>query len=110
MRTINMKESLFKIIYTQRDVVHEIYAEQVSESDMYGFIVVEDLFYDEQLELLPETAEEKPRFAEEVQRTYIPIHAVIRIDEIQRKINTTKPVHTNNIRIFPNQNNKIEEV
>lgn len=80
----------FKISFYQKDTILEIYAEEVTESDMYGFIVVEGILFAEPSAVLLDPAEEKLKqlFAN-VKRTYIPIHAVIRIDEVE-KIGTAK--------------------
>lgn len=99
-------ESLFRIIFTQKDVVQELYAKQLSESDMYGFIVVEEIVFGERSSVLVDPAEEKVKqeFAG-VLRTYIPMHTVIRIDEIEQKDAVgIKSGATNNISIFPQQN------
>lgn len=80
------KYYVFKIIFQQRDQIYEIYAKQVMESDMYGFIVVEELVFGEHTTVLVDPAEErlKNEFVD-VKRTYIPIHALIRIDELERE-------------------------
>lgn len=100
-----MKEHLFKIIFFQRDNVYEIYARQVSESDMYGFIVVEELVFGERSAVLVDPSEEKIKHEfTEVTRTYIPMHAVLRIDEVEKE-GVAKIVkstgNTNNVSPFP---------
>jgi hypothetical protein len=107
-----IKEHLFKIIFFQRDNVYEIYARQVSESDMYGFIVVEELVFGERSSVLVDPSEEKVKheFAE-VTRTYIPMHAILRIDEVEKEGVATivrGGTNTNNVSQFPGMtNNKI---
>lgn len=98
-----MKEPLFKIIFIQRDNIYEVYARSVSESDMYGFIVVEELVFGERSSVLVDPSEEKIKneFAE-VTRTYIPMHAILRIDEVEKEgVATIVRGNTNNVSQFP---------
>ncbi|NNM58465.1 MAG: DUF1820 family protein [Legionellales bacterium] len=104
------KEPLFKIIFLQRDTVYEIYARQVSESDMYGFIVVEEIVFDERESLLinPEQEKLKSEFTS-VTRTYIPMPAILRIDEVERDslIKAVENVsNTSNVSIFPTKTSR----
>jgi hypothetical protein len=77
---------LFKISYYNQDKVYELYAKQVYESDMYGFIAIEDIVFGSQSELVIDPAEEKLK-AEfgSVKRSFVPMHSVIRIDEVKEQ-------------------------
>ena len=100
-----MKEHLFKIIFVQRDQVYEIYARQVAESDMYGFIVVEELIFGEHSSILIEPSEEKIKHEFlEVTRTYIPMHAIVRIDEVEKEGVANINSAQGNVSLFPTQN------
>ena len=55
------KKHLFKVVFFQKDNIFEIYAKQVFESDMYGFIVVEDILFGEASPVLVDPSEEKLR-------------------------------------------------
>lgn len=80
------KQCIFKILFLQREEVYELYAKQVMESDMYGFIVVEELVFGEQASIVIDPAEEKLKLQfDDVKRTYIPIHNLLRIDEVERE-------------------------
>ncbi|MBY0544044.1 MAG: DUF1820 family protein [Gammaproteobacteria bacterium] len=99
---------MFRISFISRDradEVSEIYARQVSESDMYGFIVVEEIVFEESSTILLNPTEEKiKREFENVMRTYIPIPSIVRIDEVEREVLTTHTStesHSNNIVSFP---------
>ncbi len=99
------KDYLFKITFIQDKDRYEVYARQVSESDMYGFIVIEELVFGERTQVVIDPSEEriKNEFSNVV-RTYIPMHAVLRIDEVERegiaKIVRT-PSGTGNVSPFP---------
>jgi len=63
--------------------VYEVFAKQIFQSDMYGFIEVENYIFnkDKQLVVDPSSEKLKNEFSD-VQRSYIPMNAIIRIDEV----------------------------
>ena len=96
---------IFKVIFVQNDTVYEIYAKQVAESDMFGFIVLEDMLFGEKTSVVVDPTEEKLKaMFTDVTRTYVPMSSVIRIDEVsqqgQAKISPL-PKAGNNISPFP---------
>ena len=83
--TADMSNKVYKVIYYNQDEVYEIYASHVYPSDMYGFIEVEQLLFGERSQLLVDPGEEKLKSEfEGVKRTYIPMNAVVRVDEVER--------------------------
>jgi len=64
--------------------VYEVFAKQIFQNDMYGFIEVENYIFnkDKQLVVDPSSEKLKNEFSD-VQRSYIPINAIIRIDEVK---------------------------
>lgn len=76
-------ETLFKVLFSQNEQVFEIYAKQLGEADMMGFVVAEELIFTDVNTLLVDPSEEKLKAEfRSVQRTYIPMHAILRIDEV----------------------------
>lgn len=77
---------IFKISFINQGKVYELYAENVSHSEIYGFVEVEGLIFGEGSSVVIDPAEErlKAEFAG-VSRTLVPMHAVIRIDEVEKK-------------------------
>jgi hypothetical protein len=76
-------KSVYKIIFMQLGEVYEVFAKQIFQSDMYGFIEVENYIFnkDKQLVVDPSSEKLKNEFSD-VQRSYIPMNAIIRIDEV----------------------------
>jgi hypothetical protein len=64
--------------------VYEVFAKHIFQSDMYGFIEVENYIFnkDKQLVVDPSSEKLKNEFSD-VQRSYIPMNAIIRIDEVE---------------------------
>ncbi len=77
---------VFKVVFVNQGKVYEIYAKSVRQGELYGFIEVESLLFDQSSTLLVDPSEErlKDEFAA-VRRTMIPMHAVIRVDEVEKK-------------------------
>lgn len=76
---------IFRIIFHHEDQCFELYAEKVYQSDMHGFIVIEDMIFGEQSTILVDPTEEKLKseFAG-VKRTFVPMHEVVRIDQVKQ--------------------------
>ena len=66
--------------------IYEVYARSVHQGVMFGFIEIEKLVFGEKSSLVVDPSEEnlKSEF-ENVTRTYIPMHSVIRIDEVSKR-------------------------
>jgi hypothetical protein len=77
---------IFKVSFVNRGKVYEIYAKSVRQGELYGFVEVEDLVFDQSSSLLVDPSEErlKSEFSG-VRRTLVPMHAVIRIDEVEKE-------------------------
>src|SRR5512135_1561350 len=77
--------SIFKVIFHNQGKVYEIYARKVGHGSLFGFVEVEELVFGERSQVVVDPSEEKIRseFAG-VKRTYLPLHSVIRIDEVKK--------------------------
>ena len=42
-----VKKGIYKILFIQTGEIYEIYAKSIYQSDMYGFIEVEDYLFDQ---------------------------------------------------------------
>jgi hypothetical protein len=77
---------LFRISFHNQGKVYEIYAKRVYQGDLYGFIEVSGLSFEETSAVLVDPAVERLRSEfKGVERTLIPIHAVIRVDEVEKE-------------------------
>ncbi len=80
------KNSLYKVIFMNQGQVYEVYAKEVGQSAMLGFVEVEGLTFGEKSSVVIDPSEEKLKGEfQEVKRTYIPMHAIIRIDEVEKQ-------------------------
>lgn len=77
---------IYKVIFRSGDQVYEIYAHKLTQSALFGFIEVEELSFGERSRVVVDPGSEKLAAEfESVKRSYIPLHAVIRIDEVSRE-------------------------
>jgi hypothetical protein len=76
---------IFRILFVNQGKVYEIYARKVSHGDLFGFIEVEELLFGERSSVVLDPSEEriKGEFAG-VKRTFLPMHSVLRIDEVKK--------------------------
>lgn len=97
-------KSIYRICFISQDTSYELYARSVGESDLFGFLEVDELVFGETTQLLVDPSEErlKNEFSS-VKRTYIPMHSVIRIDEVDKE-GVSKAIDNkgSNISPFPN--------
>lgn len=81
-----MADPIFRVIFANQDKVYEVYAKAIYQSEMYGFIEVEEFIFGERSQMIVDPGEEKLKteFAS-VKRSYVPMHCVIRIDEVEKE-------------------------
>ena len=80
------KKTLYKVIFHNQGKIYEIYAKGVHQGALFGFIEVEKILFGERSSVVVDPSEEnlKSEFSN-VSRFYIPMHAVIRIDEVNKQ-------------------------
>jgi hypothetical protein len=83
--------------------VYEIYARKVSHGSLFGFIEVEELVFGERTTVVVDPTEEKIKAEfNEVKRTYLPMHSVLRIDEVKKQgVSKIVALETSNVSQFP---------
>ncbi len=76
---------IFRIMFVNQGKVYEVYARKVSHGELFGFIEVEELVFGERSSVVLDPGEEriKGEFAG-VKRTYLPLHSILRIDEVKK--------------------------
>ena len=80
------KSHLYKIIFLNQGKVFEIYARSVGQGALFGFVEVEELVFGERTTVVVDPSEERLKSEfETVKRTYIPMHAIVRIDEVEKQ-------------------------
>ena len=77
------KSNVYKIKFIQLGEIYEVFARHIYQSEMYGFIEVEEYIFnrDKQLVVDPTSEKLKNEFLN-VERSYIPLNSIVRIDEV----------------------------
>ncbi|ODS22569.1 hypothetical protein AB835_13515 [Candidatus Endobugula sertula] len=77
---------MYKIIFYNEAEVFEVYARDIYQSEMYGFVEVEEFIFGERTQVIVDPAEEKLKAAfSGVKRSYIPMQSIIRIDQVEKE-------------------------
>jgi hypothetical protein len=80
------KKRIYKIIFTNQGKVFEIYARQVISGELYGFVEAQGLLFGERTTLVVDPSEEQLKLEfNGVNKTYIPFHTIVRIDEVEKE-------------------------
>ena len=91
---------IYRVTFLNKGKVYEVYAKQVYQSELYGFIEVEDYIFDERSQVVAPSEEKLKAEFLGVKRSFIPIQAIIRIDEVE-KGGISKISSGDNITAFP---------
>lgn len=98
------EKPIYKVIFYNQSQVYEIYARAIYQSEMYGFIEVEEFVFGERSQMIVDPGEEKLKseFAN-VARSYIPMQAIIRIDEVEKEgaVKVTDIKSSDKVALFP---------
>lgn len=79
-------QRIYRIQFFNQGEIYEVYAKQVSQGALFGFIEIEEMLFGERSQVVVDPTEEKLKSEfQGVKRTYVPMHAVVRIDEVEKE-------------------------
>ncbi len=77
---------LYRVTFINQGKVYEVYCRKVGQGGLFGFVEIEDLVFGAHTSVVVDPGEDKLKSEfEGVKRTHIPMHAVIRIDEVTKE-------------------------
>jgi hypothetical protein len=80
------KKRLYRVQFINQGKVYEVYARHVGQSALFGFIEVEALVFGEKSAVVIDPSEERLKVEfDGVPATHIPLHAIVRIDEVEKQ-------------------------
>lgn len=83
---MSKEKHLYRIQFLNQGKVYEIYARNVSHGGLMGFVEIGQLVFGERSNVVVDPAEEKLKAEfEGVKRIFVPMHAVIRVDEVEQQ-------------------------
>ena len=94
---------IYKVIFLNQGKVYEIYARHVSQTGtLFGFVEVEEIVFDARKGVVVDPSEERLQieFAG-VKKTYLPMHYVLRIDEVEKSVGWPRKSTVTGFGTFP---------
>ncbi len=79
------KKKVYRVRFTNESRIFEIYAREVTQGHLFGFVEVADLVWGSKSDIIIDPGEQELRneFAG-VTRIHIPMHSLVRIDEVEK--------------------------
>ena len=79
-------QPVYKIIFHNGKQVFEVFAKHIYQSDMWGFVEIEEIMFGERSAILVDPGEDKLKSEfSGVKRSYIPMQSIVRIDEVEKQ-------------------------
>lgn len=79
-------KTVYKVVFMNQGQVYEIYARSVGHGALFGFVEIEELVFGERSSVVVDPSEEKIKSEfDGVKRTYLPMHSILRIDEVEKQ-------------------------
>lgn len=82
----DQSKHVFRVLFHNQGQIYEVYARNIYQSELYGFVEIEDYTFGNRSQMLIDPSEERLRNEfEGVQRSFIPMHSIVRIDEVEKE-------------------------
>ena len=79
-------DNIYRVIFHSQGQIYEVYARDIYQSDLHGFIEIEGYTFGNRAQVVVDPSEEKLKSEfEGVERSYVPMHCIIRIDEVEKE-------------------------
>lgn len=86
MASSEKERRVYKVIFLSEGQIYEIYARQISQGSLFGFVEVEEILFGEKSQVVLDPSEERLKHEfDGVRRTYLPMHTILRIDEVEKQ-------------------------
>ena len=94
---------MFRIQFIANGVRYELYVRELCQGSLFGFIEIGDFVWDNHTSVVVDPSHEKLKneFAD-VTTTYIPMHNVLRIDEVKKQGTAKISELSDKVTAFPN--------
>ncbi len=86
MNDRDQPQSIYRVLFHNQGQIYEVYAHNIYQSELYGFVEVEDYTFGNRSGMVIDPSEDRLRTEfDGVQRSFIPMHAIVRIDEVEKE-------------------------
>lgn len=95
---------IYRVTVHQQGEIWELYAREIYQSDLWGFLEIEELVFSPSSSVVVDPSVDKlKRTFEGVKRSYLPVTMVIRIDEVEREGEAKSIKGDGKVAAFPQQ-------
>jgi hypothetical protein len=90
-------------MFVNQGKIYEVYARKVSHGGLFGFVEIEQLVFGERSSVVLDPGEERIKSEfEGVTRSFLPMHSVLRIDEVKKQgVSKISTFEGSNVAQFP---------
>lgn len=94
---------IYKVMFVNQGKIYEVYARKVSHGGLFGFVEIEELVFGERSTVVLDPSEERIKAEfEAVKRSFLPMHSVLRIDEVKKQgVSKISTLEGSNVAQFP---------
>jgi hypothetical protein len=94
---------IYKVMFVNQGKIYEVYARKVSHGGLFGFVEIEQLVFGERSSVVLDPGEERIKSEfEGVTRSFLPMHSVLRIDEVKKQgVSKISTFEGSNVAQFP---------
>lgn len=84
--TSKKRTLLYRVVFQSQGQIVELYARQVGQGGLFGFVEIEDLVFGARSQVVVDPSEESLRneFGD-AKRLFLPLHAILRIEEVEKQ-------------------------
>ena len=80
------KNNIYRISFFNQGSIYELYAKKVNHDALFGFVELSDFIFGAPSSLVVDPSVERMKTEfENVKKTFIPLHSVLRIDEVEKE-------------------------
>lgn len=80
------RNKLYRVAFLNQGKVYELFCESVVSSDLWGFVEISGLVFDNQEGVVVDPTEERLRNEfSDVEVLHVPLHGVLRVEEVRKK-------------------------
>jgi hypothetical protein len=104
------RKTMFRVTFVNHERIYEVYARRVGQGNLFGFVAIEEIVFGETSTVVVDPGQERVKNEfQGVKRTHIPMHSILRIDEVDKEGIAKITTHdkANNVSPFPGANNPI---
>lgn len=100
---MSSKKPLYRVQFISNGEHYELFVREVSQGGLFGFIEIGDFVWDKHSSIVLDPSHEKLKdeFADVV-HTFVPMHNVLRIDEVKKEGSAKITELSDKVMAFPN--------